>query len=197
MVWNWQLHEIIYLLLTVGWLLEFVFFPSNRQGQRARSTFLLVLMTVCGSILLNVLLVSFFGTGFPPGVLLAVRIFALVVFAGGELLRYSALLTIGNSFRREVRAEKDMRLVSSGPYTKLRHPLYLALWLQISGAVLFMGNLAGTLIAVFFSGFVLAWLAGVEERHLLTVVGEEYRNWAAVRAGFFPGCGVIRRSRNG
>lgn len=56
----------------------------------------------------------------------------------GILMRILALFSLGKQFSREIAIYEDHKLVTSGIYAYLRHPLYLALLLELAGMILFM-----------------------------------------------------------
>jgi len=72
---------------------------------------------------------------------------------------------------------KEQKLVKTGIYAKVRHPIYLSgLYLSL-GFVLIAGNLYGLL---FFILSLVAFVTRIkkEERELITKFGEEYKQYA-------------------
>jgi protein-S-isoprenylcysteine O-methyltransferase Ste14 len=94
-----------------------------------------------------------------------------------------------NSFAAPVvkmQTERDHRVVSSGPYAFVRHPMYSGIMLFFVGLPLLLGSWWGIAFAPLF--FVLfAVRTGIEER-ALTAGLSGYADYAArVRYRLFPG----------
>ncbi|HOY67719.1 MAG TPA: isoprenylcysteine carboxylmethyltransferase family protein [Candidatus Ozemobacteraceae bacterium] len=102
----------------------------------------------------------------------------------GELLRLAALRHIGPTTRtREICAD---RLVTTGPYAWVRHPLYLANALKVVGIALCAGDLpAGALAAVFYS-LEFSTMIPFEEAYLKDRFPESFESWAARTPAFLP-----------
>ncbi|NLX05406.1 MAG: isoprenylcysteine carboxylmethyltransferase family protein [Phycisphaerae bacterium] len=110
------------------------------------------------------------------GVRLALYVPAMAVIAVGVALRIWGLAHLRRFFSELIVIRQDHRLITSGPYRLLRHPLHVGLLLQIVGFAV---------IANSWWVWVLAGLAVVsafprersEERALAERFGEEYRDW--------------------
>jgi len=109
--------------------------------------------------------------GSAPGVLAAIGI---LVMAAGVGLRRLALPVIGDLFDEFILIRKDHRVVDTGVYRMMRHPLLKGLMLEIAGM---------TLVSAHFSAFVFFAVALAfffirsiqEEKALLSALGEPYR----------------------
>jgi protein-S-isoprenylcysteine O-methyltransferase Ste14 len=86
----------------------------------------------------------------------------------------------------KVQAERDHRVVSSGPYAFVRHPMYSSIMLFFAGVPLLLGSWWGFAFAPLF--FVLfAIRTGIEERVLIAGL-PGYADYAArVRYRLLPG----------
>jgi len=73
--------------------------------------------------------------------------------------------------------EKEQKLVKTGIYAKVRHPIYLSGLILSLGFTLIAGNLYGLL---FFILSLVAFVTRIkkEERELITKFGEEYKEYA-------------------
>jgi len=85
------------------------------------------------------------------------------------------------------KAGRIQKLVTTGIYSKIRHPGYLGVIMMYLGASLWFESLVPILIALLFSGLhVLTALK--EEEYLLKKFGDEYRRYMErVRWRFIPG----------
>lgn len=110
-----------------------------------------------------------------------------IAVAGGELL---FLLTFReNSYLSptvRVQRERGQRVVSTGPYRYVRHPLYSGFVLWVVGAALLLGSWVGLLISLALVAGV-AWRAVREERTLRTELDGYDAYLARVRFRLIPG----------
>jgi protein-S-isoprenylcysteine O-methyltransferase Ste14 len=99
-----------------------------------------------------------------------------VIAAKGVLLRLWAVRHIGRG-ARVFHAHARAGLISSGPYRWTRNPLYLAAALMLGGLGLIAG--AGWLAVALLFATLLAYtpVVRVEERALLGLLGDEYRDY--------------------
>ncbi|HNW34486.1 MAG TPA: isoprenylcysteine carboxylmethyltransferase family protein [Candidatus Ozemobacteraceae bacterium] len=112
------------------------------------------------------------------------RLLALPLLAAGELLRLAALRHIGPTTRtREICAD---RLVTSGPYAWVRHPLYLANALKIAGMLLFAGDLPAGILSTLFYVLEFSTMIPYEEAFLKGKFPESFESWAARTPAFIP-----------
>jgi methyltransferase len=88
------------------------------------------------------------------------------VFAAAKALKYWAIAVLGDRWSFKVLVERDVPLVTGGPYRLLRHPNYVALIGEYAGVAL---ALSAPLTGITAAG-VFAWLLHrrirVEERAL-------------------------------
>lgn len=70
--------------------------------------------------------------------------------------------------------KQEHALITSGPYSKVRHPIYTGLLLAFAGNVLIVGDWRGLLALALL--FVAFWMKlRKEEQLMLDVFGEDYR----------------------
>ncbi|KAG1824404.1 uncharacterized protein BJ212DRAFT_1295579 [Suillus subaureus] len=132
----------------------------------------------------------------PTSITPAFLIGSIAVGIGGALRLY-CISTLGKLWSFDLSIRKEHRLVTSGPYSVVRHPSYTGLLLQSVGIVVMYGTqgswirqsgiLQVPLIKVLVTSFFayttfLAWLAisrpAVEDQMLQRALGEEWENWA-------------------
>ncbi|EPQ54399.1 hypothetical protein GLOTRDRAFT_76881 [Gloeophyllum trabeum ATCC 11539] len=121
----------------------------------------------------------------------------LFLATAGTILRVECYRTLGRLFTYQVSIRKEHQLVTSGPYSLVRHPAYTAGWLVYSGVNLCMfgpgswlrecgwldtvmgQTLLGTVIAVGFivSGFMI-YRTRLEDVLLKNQFGEQWDAWA-------------------
>jgi protein-S-isoprenylcysteine O-methyltransferase Ste14 len=112
---------------------------------------------------------------------LATGVFALSLF-----VRWKAQVALGGQWSCTLETMNEHRLVTTGIYARVRHPIYasLVLW-AIAQPFLLQNLLAGWGGGV---AVVLLWLVRVprEERMMLDRFGEEYRAYMARTGGLLP-----------
>jgi protein-S-isoprenylcysteine O-methyltransferase Ste14 len=117
------------------------------------------------------------------------RLFGLFVFALGLGLNLWARAVLGNmwgiSTSASTQLKVDHRLVAGGPFARVRHPIYVGIWLFLAGIALIYRTW----------GPLLFWIATVystvrraqrEETALAASLGTEWRDYAARVPMFFP-----------
>ena len=138
------------------------------------------------SVLLALLL-SWFGV-LSPGGAFADALFAtgIVLMVTAGFLRRHCMRLLGDCFTLDLRAEPDQPVIQSGAYAVLRHPSYLAGMTFFVGFGLASGSLAASGLLLAVSCFVYVRRINQEERLLLDVLGERYRQYAAGRKRLLP-----------
>jgi protein-S-isoprenylcysteine O-methyltransferase Ste14 len=93
---------------------------------------------------------------------------------------------LGTSFTGDVRARPDQEVVSRGAYRVLRHPSYTAGIMLNAGIGIALGSWASAALYTVASVAVYVYRMNVEERVLLAVIGEPYREFMATRKRLVP-----------
>jgi protein-S-isoprenylcysteine O-methyltransferase Ste14 len=177
----------------IGWIISWVIAArwSNRTEKRAASAsqFLYAVMEIGGFILL---LGMYGGPGGPAA--MRNRLWQLPVetewwlvwiAAAGILFAWWARIYLGKLWSGSVTRKEDHRVVDTGPYRIVRHPIYTGLIVTVIATVL----IRATEIAL-IGGIVLVcgWYlkARVEERFLRTELGDAYATYARRTAMLVP-----------
>jgi len=112
----------------------------------------------------------------------AVAVFGLILTIAGMLFCAWARITLGRNWSGTVTIKQDHKLISTGPYRLVRHPIYTGLIVAALGtAIVFLR-------AECFLGVVLMTLSfwykmSIEEQFMLQQFGEEYARYRSrVRA---------------
>jgi protein-S-isoprenylcysteine O-methyltransferase Ste14 len=96
-----------------------------------------------------------------------------------------AQATLGPEWSPKLRLREGHRLVTTGPYARIRHPFYTATIGYAAGLALVTENLAIVVIAVVATG-VMILRAPWEERMMMEGFGEEYRSYLRRTGRFLP-----------
>jgi protein-S-isoprenylcysteine O-methyltransferase Ste14 len=141
--------------------------------RRDRGSRALILLTVGGSLIIA-LYFGYAGFGrlpdwlFYPGILLMLL---------GVALRQWAIAVLGRFFSLNVQVVEDHQVVDKGPYRLVRHPSYTGLLITFIGISLAVQSIGALLVllAVFIVSF--GYRMRVEEKTLLSELGDDYANY--------------------
>ena len=111
----------------------------------------------------------------------------VAVYAASLALRYWAFAELGRQFHIDVSDPgRDRRLIRTGPYRFLRHPIYAASCLEAVGLPLLLGAWYALALAVCVFIPLEVARARYEERFLREVFGPDYDRFKAEVPGFLP-----------
>jgi len=113
-------------------------------------------------------------------------ILGTVSIVAGSLLRRHCWRLLGASFTGDVRATPGQRIINTGAYALLRHPSYSAGILLNTGMGLALGSWGSAAVLALAAFAVYSYRITVEERTLLAVLGEPYRQFMRKRRRLIP-----------
>ena len=93
--------------------------------------------------------------------------------------------TLGKAWSPHLQTREDHALVTTGPYARIRHPIYLALLGFLSGISLVTANWFFIALLV-ISIIVLALRIPKEEQMMIEQFGEEYKRYMERTGRLFP-----------
>jgi protein-S-isoprenylcysteine O-methyltransferase Ste14 len=92
---------------------------------------------------------------------------------------------LGKEYSPQLQSLRQHRLLTSGPYTRMRHPMYTAMFGEGIAFALVTANWCLVLFAVaMITGFVIR--APREEQMMIAAFGNEYRDYMQRAGRFFP-----------
>jgi protein-S-isoprenylcysteine O-methyltransferase Ste14 len=107
------------------------------------------------------------------------------VTAGGLLFSVWARRHLGANWSQAVTVKQDHKLISSGPYALVRHPIYTGLLLGFVGSAVALGEWRG-LLAVALVCAVLWHKLRLEEKWMRAQFGEPYATYSRHVAALVP-----------
>lgn len=116
-----------------------------------------------------------------PGVAIAGSVLALT----GALFAAWAKFRLGRLFSPQLGVQEGHRLVTTGPYGVVRHPIYLGLIDFIIGSALYLNDVALLLVAFLFVIYFAAQIR-IEERFFAAHFGTEWLEYQARTPALFP-----------
>jgi protein-S-isoprenylcysteine O-methyltransferase Ste14 len=107
------------------------------------------------------------------------------VTVAGVALAIWARLSIGRNWSGVVTVKEDHRLVRTGPYSRVRHPIYSGLILAMAGTALVNRRWAG-LLAVLMITATFWFKSRIEEQFMQRTFGSEYDIYRRQTGAFLP-----------
>jgi protein-S-isoprenylcysteine O-methyltransferase Ste14 len=105
-----------------------------------------------------------------------------ILFSLGVIAAVGALIlfrmthkALGKMWSVSLQLKQDHKLITTGIYRHLRHPMYSAFWLMAIAQALLLPNLLGGLAGLVGFGLLFALRIGPEERMMEEAFGDEYR----------------------
>lgn len=185
--------QIVWVIMVVAWyVMRYPFerrarrlhISDNRKafGERLRMTISLTGLGVVPAI--NV------ATGWPDFADYPAHPLALVLgiaSAIGALVMFRLThKALGAMWSVSLQLKQDHKLVTSGVYRHLRHPMYTAFWLMALAQALLISNWVAGLAGIVGFGTLYALRIGEEERMMEEAFGEEYRIYSARTKRIIP-----------
>jgi protein-S-isoprenylcysteine O-methyltransferase Ste14 len=125
---------------------------------------------------------DFAHVSFPP----ALRWMGALLAFGGVVMVWWTHRTLGRHWSGILELRENHRLISSGPYRHIRHPMYTGFFMMPIGMALVTANL---LVALLQIGVTIAmYLARVadEEAMMIDRFGDEYRTYIRQTGRLLP-----------
>jgi len=92
----------------------------------------------------------------------------------GVIIRQWSIAVLGSFFSLAVGTQKGQKVVKNGPYKLVRHPSYTGLLLTMVGIGLALQSWVAVIVIILGFGFGLGYRIHVEEKLLVSKLGDEY-----------------------
>lgn len=163
-----------WLILIVYWVISAFRVRKNKKaepmGSRLAVSF--VAIGIFEFLFRSRLTSGMLQNGFMPDIP-AVRDLGIVLLWGGVAFAIWARYHIGEYWSARVAIKEDHRVIDSGPYAHVRHPIYSGVLLGLIGTALAVGNWRAVIVFVVIS-IVLFLKARAEEKLLTEQLGDSY-----------------------
>jgi len=162
-------------VIGVGWLVFWIYWLAASVGVKAGRTrwarFAGIRVAIIIIVLLLLRLRVFKG---PHGVTSNpwLQVIGLVIFLLGLALAVWARIYLGRNWGMPMSEKADPELVTTGPYSIIRHPIYSGIILAMVGTTVAISLY--WLIAVVLLGAYFIYSAVMEERHMAEVFPDTY-----------------------
>jgi protein-S-isoprenylcysteine O-methyltransferase Ste14 len=172
------LFDFSYFVWIVSELFGAVLIPRLRQRgatrvKRDQGSGALVIATVFVSISIAFAF-GYAGVGMLPDWIFYLGIFLMFL---GVLVRQYAIAILGRFFSLSVRIVEDHKVVEKGPYRLVRHPSYTGVLITFIGLGLAVQSLGALLVLLAVFGVSFGYRMYVEERTLLSELGQDYAGY--------------------
>ena len=175
--WPGGLIGGLWLLWALYWLVAAQSVKPVRQRESLSSRLIFVVLMLLGALLLlsghhrlEWLQARWLGGGW------ARYWIAVTLVVLGLSFSVWARRTLGDNWSGTVSVKVDHELVQTGPYRRIRHPIYTGILLAVLGSGLAAGRLYG-LAAFVIIALGLAWKLRVEERWMAVEFRERYEQY--------------------
>ncbi len=126
-----------------------------------------------------------------PDISWAVTAVGLLLYGLAFVLRWWGMITLGPQWGIHILGENKLtdvprRLVRTGPYRYMRHPIYLGVFLEVVGIPLATNSWATVVFALLVNVPLQVMRTYLEERRLLELFGDEYRRFQREHWAFWP-----------
>ncbi|MBA8880611.1 protein-S-isoprenylcysteine O-methyltransferase [Phyllobacterium myrsinacearum] len=178
--------KALWVLFIVAWYL--LRRPFDRRARRAKLT----VDRRKGADTIR-LAISLIGLGVIPAVYVATGQLRIASYTPSPILLALGVLTglvalalfrlthkaLGQMWSVSLQLKQDHKLITTGIYKRLRHPMYSAFWLMALTQALLLPNYIAGLSGLAGFGFLFFLRIGAEERMMEEAFGEDYRRYRA------------------
>lgn len=168
---------------------EFLVFLRDRQrgtGQRRDSASrLAILAAIALSVFVGIQFARAALLPMPGAPMVWMTVGGAAVIAG-IVVRQRAVRWLGIYFRTRVTLLDDHRLITDGPYARIRHPSYTGALISCAGYGLALASAASFLILAILPALALAYRIRVEEAALADRFGDGWWSYRARTAALIP-----------
>jgi protein-S-isoprenylcysteine O-methyltransferase Ste14 len=179
-------HVVVDVVFAVGWVAFWVYWllaaGAAKQG-RSRWGLFAGSRVVMVAVVLLVLHARAFGH---PELVTSpwLQAVGLVLFLTGLAVAVWARVTLGRNWGMPMTEKVDPELVSSGPYRRVRHPIYSGMLLAMVGTSMAVSVYWLVLVALLGAYFVFS--ASHEERYMVTRFPEAYPRYQQTTKMLIP-----------
>jgi protein-S-isoprenylcysteine O-methyltransferase Ste14 len=113
--------------------------------------------------------------------------FGFPLIIGGLIIRWIAILQLGNSFTVDVAIVKTAKLKTDGIYERVRHPSYSGILLIMVGFSATMNSFYSFMILVIPVFAAVLYRISIEEKVLVAEFGESYTEYKSGTKKLIPG----------
>ena len=178
--------QSLWLALLAYWLISALQIKRAKQIERPASRFLRMALTVFVFAFLfsPSARINWLGKRFIPQSE-AIAVIGAIITALGVALAIWARSTLGKNWSAAVTLKESHELIRSGPYARIRHPIYSGVILGLLGTALAIGEWRALIaVAVLFASYFIK--SRKEEALLAREFGPAFQDHRSRTGMFFP-----------
>ena len=178
-----SMHGIIIDFSVIVWIISEILIgilrnkkgnPSNQYRNKSTSAlYIVTFLSICFAISFSQKC-PIYGIGLIKSVQSYVYYLAVILIAGGILVRSIAILTLKQQFSVNLTIIDNHKLIDNGIYHYLRHPSYSGALLSFLGLSITFLNWLSLIIVFFPILAVYIYRINIEEKMLISYFGNEY-----------------------
>ncbi|MEM7339934.1 MAG: isoprenylcysteine carboxylmethyltransferase family protein [Actinomycetota bacterium] len=119
--------------------------------------------------------------------------FGIALAETGVVLLAAVHVALGVHFSGTLHLREDHQLVRSGPYARIRHPMYTSFLLLFVGLSLVMANVPLAVLMLSSQAWVIGWRLPIEEAQLADRFGHRWDEYRAGTGALVPTLSAGRR----
>lgn len=163
---------LAYLPILLYLLLEFNrSSPVKEEKQNRGSSFFI---GVVFALMLTIPEIMYF---FTVNKINSLLFFGVIIALIGVWIRFSSMKILGRFYSRNVGMQGGHKLIQNGLYKYVRHPGYLGSFLTFLGFAISSSSFIAVIINIILFFLVYSYRIKIEERVLITLFGEQYRQY--------------------
>jgi protein-S-isoprenylcysteine O-methyltransferase Ste14 len=177
---------VVWILFFVYWQIKAIGTKTTQRLEPAASRILRVCIFLIAVVLLSTTSIPLPWLYFQlwPQGLWSFWLGAAVTIAG-LLFAVWARVYLGSNWSRSVTIKQDHELIITGPYARVRHPIYTGILTGLLGTAIALSEVRGLIALVLF--FVAFWIKlRMEEEWMRSQFGETYTTYAHQTAALVP-----------
>lgn len=173
------MRHLFWAIVFAWWALDFylLVFKRNHEQKVAekKSKFIVTLLIFTGVGL--ALIPESFRAVWRHREFGAFQIAGTFIILAGVTIRFLSVLTLGKHFARDLGVHREKELVTTGLYSRVRHPSYTGEIISFLGVGLVFQHFPASLFITIFPAAAFVYRALVEEKMLLEEFGSEYEEY--------------------
>jgi protein-S-isoprenylcysteine O-methyltransferase Ste14 len=172
----------LFIAIYGGKLLYQTYLLKNREKPKEKAEWAEFLLVVIPKNILVISTIILLALGVSKNFFFLVGWF---VFLSAIVFRFVALKQLGSMYSLNIEIRENHKLIDSGIFSVIRHPLYLAYILDTLGIILFLQN-------IIFIPVIISIIIGVsiriknEEKRLEEVFGQQYLDYKKRTSAVVP-----------
>ena len=187
---------VIFLLVVIERLWFSLCTSKEKNPIRVQQDWTFVAVGLAYTLLMYVVILEFYLQRSEQGYQIGVGVLAALMFVVSLALRWWSVHHLGSQWAIHVEGSEkaDRHLVRTGPYSFVRHPIYLAAMIEVIAIPAFFNGFWSVLFAAVVCVPLIVARTNFEERNSLAIFGTDYEKYQKSTRAYWP---VQKRNQEG